>query len=113
MITHLVLMRPRAGLSADDRRAFVRAFERAVRDIPTVRRTRIGRRMIHGAGYEASAPSVEYLAAIDFDDLDGLQTYLGHPAHAEIGDLFGRLLASAIVVDFEVGGIEDAERLVR
>lgn len=113
MITHLVLMRPRPDLTEDDRTAFVRAFERAVRGIPTVRQARIGRRVIHGASYESTAPPLEYVATIDFDDLDGLKTYLHHPAHAELGDLFGSVLASAMVFDFDVGGVDDAARLVR
>lgn len=104
-------MSPRPGLTDDDRRAFVRAFQQAVRDIPTVRAARIGRRVIHGAGYEASAPPLEYVATIDFDNLADLQAYLRHPAHAQLGDLFGKLLASAIVFDFEVGGIDEAARL--
>ena len=41
MVSHVVLMTPRADLSATDRRAFVDAFERALRGIPTVRSVRI------------------------------------------------------------------------
>jgi len=108
MLTHLVLMKPRPDLSAADRAALLDAFERAVREIPTVRNVRIGRRIVHGAGYEAVAPDlVEYLAAIDFDDVGGLQAYLRHPAHDDLGARFGQALSSAMVFDFEVGGIED------
>ena len=108
MVTHLVLMKPRPDLSATDRAALVDAFERAVREIPTVRNVRIGRRIVHGAGYEAAAPDlVEYVAAIDFDDVGGLQAYLRHPAHDDLGARFGQALSSAMVFDFEVGGIED------
>ena len=108
MLTHLVLMKPRPDLSAADRAALVDAFERAVREIPTVRNVRIGRRIVHGAGYEAVAPDlVDYVAAIDFDDVGGLQEYLRHPAHDDLGARFGQALSSAMVFDFEVGGIED------
>lgn len=100
-------MKPRADLPVSDREALVAAFERAVRNIPTVRGVRVGRRIVHGAGYEASAPdSADYVATIDFDDLAGLQTYLRHPAHDELGARFGVSLSSAFVYDFEVGGIE-------
>ena len=107
MLTHIVLMKPRPDLSADARQALVDAFERAIRDIPTVRGVRIGRRVTHGAGYEQTSPDMaDYLAVIDFDDLAGLQAYLRHPAHAELGARFGQSLSGAMVYDFEVGGVE-------
>ncbi|SRR5258708_32132598 len=107
MVSHVVLMKPRPDLTAAARRAFVAAFERAVREIPTVRDVRIGRRVFHGAGYEATAPdTADYLAIIDFDDVAGLDTYLRHPAHEELGARFGESLSAALVYDFEVGGIE-------
>ncbi|HKB11906.1 MAG TPA: Dabb family protein [Vicinamibacterales bacterium] len=105
MVSHVVLMKPRHDLSAADREALVAAFERAARDIPSIRGVRVGRRVAHGAAYEQpDAP--DYLAVIDFDDLAGLKTYLRHPAHDELGTRFGVSLSSASVVDFEVGGIE-------
>ena len=107
MISHIVLMKARADLSARHRAALVDAFERAVREIPTVRDVRVGRRVRHGAGYETSATdAADYVAIIDFDDLAGLQTYLRHRAHVELGVRFGQSLSSGFVYDFEVGGIE-------
>jgi stress responsive alpha/beta barrel protein len=108
MLTHLVLMKPRPDLSAADRGALIDAFERAIREITTVRHVRVGRRVVHGAGYEETAPDIaEYVAVIDFDDLAGLQAYLRHPAHGELGARFGQSLRSAVVYDFEVGGVEE------
>jgi hypothetical protein len=107
MVSHVVLMKPRADLSLTDRQAFIGAFERAIREIPTVRGVRMGRRIKHGAGYEQSAPDTDYLVVIDFDDLNGLQTYLGHPAHEQVATVFGQCLSSASVYDFDVGGGED------
>jgi hypothetical protein len=107
MVTHVVLMKPRPELAAADRQAFIASFERALREIPTIRGVRLGRRVTHGAGYEQVAPDVaDFLATIDFDDLAGLQTYLRHPAHDELGARFGEALSAALVYDFEVGGIE-------
>jgi len=107
VVTHVVLMKPQPDLSEADRDAFIAAFERAVREIPSIRAVRIGRRVTHGAGYEAFArDAADYVALIDFDDLDGLQAYLRHPAHGELGARFGASLSSALVVDFEAGGIE-------
>jgi hypothetical protein len=107
-VYHVVLMKPRPGLPAADRGAFAAAFERALRDIPTVRGTRVGRRVKHGAGYEAVAPdAADYFALIEFDDLAGLQAYLRHPAHQELGTRFGQALSSAMVYDFEEGSAGD------
>jgi hypothetical protein len=105
-ISHLVLMQPRAELTLAARQAFIDAFDRAMHEIPTVRGVRIGRRITHGAGYETSAPTMDYVAIIDFDDLAGLQMYLRHPAHEELGRLFGQSLIGSLVYDFEVGGAE-------
>ena len=106
MVTHLVLMKPRADLTAADRDAFVAAFERAVKEIAGIRGVRIGRRTTFGAGYESTAPEMDFVAMIDFDDLAALQAYLRHPAHAELGARFGQSLSGALVYDLEVGGIE-------
>ena len=113
MIWHVVLMKPRAGISRRERAEFAAAFERAIREIPTVRQVRIGQRVTHGAAYESGMPdSADVLAAIEFDDVAGMQAYLRHPAHDEVGAMFGRLLSSALVYDFEVGGIETLEEIV-
>jgi hypothetical protein len=48
MVSHIVLMKPRADLTPAERQAFVAAFERAVREIPSVRHVRVGRRIVHG-----------------------------------------------------------------
>ena len=48
----------------------------------------------------------DYLAVIDFDDLAGLQAYLRHPAHEELGSKFGQLLSAAMVYDFQAGPLD-------
>jgi hypothetical protein len=109
MVWHLVLIKPRADLSPGDRQAFIDLFNRAVREIPTVREVRVGRRLIHGAAYEVAAPdSADYVASIGFDDLAGLQTYLRHPAHEELAARFYQSLSSALIYDFEMDGSIDS-----
>jgi hypothetical protein len=107
MVSHVVLMKPRANLTAAARTALIDALETAVREISTVRNVRIGRRLLHGADYEAVSPNTaDYLAIIDFDDIAGLETYLRHPSHAELGRRFGESLSAALVYDFEMGGVD-------
>jgi len=107
VISHVVLFRPKPDLSRADRDALVAAFTRAIQEIPTVRGVRSGRRTLHGAGYEQPADFADVLVAIDFDDLTGLQTYLRHPAHEELGARFNQSMASGVVLDFEVGNLLD------
>jgi hypothetical protein len=102
MISHLALMKPRPDLSSEDRERLIAAFERALREIPTVRRVRVGQRITHGAGYDTQMPdAADYLVMIDFEDAEGLATYLRHPAHEDLGARFRDSLAAAFVYDFE------------
>ena len=111
MVWHLVLMTPRPDLSGADQRALLDAFEHACREIPTVRDVHVGRRVTFGAGYEAAMPdTADYVIALAFDNVGGLQTYLQHPAHEELGTRFNQSLTSALVYDFEVGGVEELRR---
>jgi hypothetical protein len=111
VVWHLVLLKARTGLSAEDRQALISAFDKAVREIPTVRDVHLGRRITHGAGYEATAPdAADFMVSIAFDDLPGLQVYLNHPAHQEIGERFSQSVSAASVYDFEVDGVEGLRR---
>ena len=113
MVTHLVLMKPRSDLSPADRRALVDAFERAIREIPSVRDVRVGRRIRHAAGYESAAPdAADFIVQIDFEDLKGLQAYLRHPAHAELGARFGPSVSEALVYDFDMAGADALRSLI-
>jgi stress responsive alpha/beta barrel protein len=113
MISHLVLMKPRPDLSADERQGFIDAFEHALTEIPGVRGVRVGDRVLHGAGYERSAPNMDVITVIDFDDLAGLQAYLRHPAHERLAACFRQSLTAALVYDFQVGGVEELRRIGR
>ena len=107
-------MKPRPDLSAADRERLIVAFERALTEIRAVRHVRVGRRITHGAGYEAGMPdSADYLVAIEFEDVEGLAAYLRHPAHEELGARFTESLAGALVYDFEEIGLKSVRDLLR
>ena len=114
MITHVVLLRPRAGLSAGERAGLADALRAAIETIPTIRRARVGRRGMFGRGYERSMRTdYEFLALLDFDDLAGLTAYLDHPAHEALATRFFQVLDEALMYDFEVeDGVAGLERLV-
>ena len=110
MITHLVLFRPRPDLSAVDRRALADALALALREIPSIRRARIGRRVTHGRPYEAlMRVNYEYAAILEFADLPGLKSYLEHPAHDALAGRFFESVEDALMYDFELS--EGAEKL--
>jgi hypothetical protein len=101
MVTHLVVFKPRPTLSAGERGLLIAAFDQAVQSIPSVRGVRVGQRLRHGAAYEQDAPDVaDFLVAIDFDDLRGLEEYLQHPAHRELGTRFNASIGAALIYDF-------------
>jgi len=112
MIAHVVLFRPRPGLTADGRRRVLAAMLTAARSVPTVRRCRIGRRILHGLpGYEQSMrEDYEYAAVLEFDDEQGLREYLQHPAHADIGLQFTSSAAASLAYDFHLVEADEAER---
>ena len=111
MIAHLVLFKPKADLSLADREALAGALTTAARQIPSVRRVRVGRRVTHGRAYE-QLMRVDYThaAVLEFDDLDGLQAYLQHPAHEDLARRFFLSFEEGLFYDYEL--TEDASRLV-
>jgi len=102
MISHVVMFRPRRDLPQAERDALFNSFQSALVSIPTIRAVRAGRRVSFGAGYDRNdAESPDFIVAIDFDDLSGLQLYLQHPAHAELAARFNQACASTTAYDFE------------
>lgn len=103
MTVHVVLFRPRAGLTADQRTAVARAFELALRDIPVIRRARVGRRLKVGRPYEElMRTDYPYAAIVEFDDAAGLRAYLDHPAHEQLAARFFESFEEALIYDFEL-----------
>jgi Stress responsive A/B Barrel Domain len=108
MIAHVVMFRPKPHLAADERGALVASFSRALREIPSIRHSRVGRRVTHGRGYEQSMrENYEYIALLEFDDVAGLKTYLEHPAHHELAERFFSAFETALMYDYEMsdGGL--------
>jgi hypothetical protein len=101
VIAHLVLFKPKADLSPADREALASALTAAATQIPSVRRVLVGRRVTHGRAYE-QLMRVDYThaAILEFDDLDGLQAYLQHPAHEELARRFFLSFEEGLFYDF-------------
>jgi hypothetical protein len=108
VIVHVVLFQPRAGVTDAQRNRVLDDLRRAATEIPTIRRFRIGRRVLHGLpGYEqAMTDNYEYVAIIEFDDRDGLEAYLRHPAHETAGAHFTTAASRALAYDYEVSELK-------
>jgi stress responsive alpha/beta barrel protein len=103
MVFHIVLFRPKSIIVDSDRRAMFDALRAAATDIPSVRRFHVGSRITHGRPYEQMmTENYPYAAVVEFDDLAGLQTYLNHPRHEELGALFYQLLEAGLVYDYSL-----------
>ena len=103
MIAHVVLFRPKADLDPSSRGELASAFEDAIHAIPSIRRARIGPRVMHGRPYEALMRSnYPYAAVLEFDDLSGLEAYLEHPAHERLASRFFDAFEDALMYDFNL-----------
>ena len=103
MIAHVVLFRPRADLSAQARQALTASFEAALTRIPSIRRARVGRRVVAGRPYDAlMRVDYQYAAVIEFDDRAGLMAYLEHPSHEQLAARFYGAFEEALMYDFEL-----------
>lgn len=114
MITHIVLFRPRAGLSPAERGKLADALRFALETIPSIRRARIGRRVTLGRQYEQlMRVDYEFAALLDFDDVAGLKAYLEHPAHGLLATRFFEAFDEALMYDFELEeGVEAVANLL-
>jgi len=111
VIAHVVLFRPKPDLSAEERRALIDSLAAALRDIPSISRARIGRRIRIGRSYEElTRTDLPYAAILEFDHVDALKAYLDHPAHEEISTRFFAAIADTLIYDFEMEGSADGLR---
>ena len=111
MIAHVVLFRLRTDVPAADRRALVDAYTAALRDIASIRRARIGRRVRVGRAYEEMMQTdFPYAAIFEFDDVVGVRAYLDHAAHEEISKRFFAAMAETLIYDFEMDANADGLR---
>ncbi len=111
MIAHIVLFRVRPDMSQTDRHALIDSFATALREIPSIRRARVGRRVRLGRSYEElTRVDLPYAAILEFDDADGVRSYLDHPAHEAISTRFFAAISDTLIYDFEVEGSAEGLR---
>ena len=104
MITHVVLLQPKAELTEQQRADALETVRRAVSKIPEIRRFHIGRRVKHGLpGYERlMTQDFEFALIVEVEDVDALRRYLQSPAHDALTHLFYSAAAAALAYDYEL-----------
>jgi hypothetical protein len=114
MIVHFVLFRLKPGLRNEERDALAATLSRATREIPSIRRARIGSRVTLGRTYEQlMTTDYSFAAILEFDDRAGLQTYLDHPAHEQLAQRFYASLDAALTYDFEMWESDEGIERIR
>jgi len=114
MIAHVVLFSPKPDLPEAERRALIEALVAAARNIPSIKRFRVGKRVRHWMpGYEQlMRDDFEFAAIVEFEDIEALKIYLAHPSHAVIGQHFTSSASKALAYDYAIVDAADAGKLV-
>lgn len=108
MIAHVVLFRPKPHLADEARQRLVDGFTHAIREIPQIKRARIGRRVTHGRPYEQQMRAdYSYAAVLEFEDVESLKAYLAHGAHEALGAAFYECFEETLIYDYELGEATD------
>lgn len=114
MIVHVVLFRLRPELAEQTRDGLADALLRAAREIPSIRRARVGSRITIGRAYEQlMTTDYAFAAILEFDDLNGLQSYLDHHVHEELAHRFYASVEQALTYDFELWDPEEGVERIR
>jgi hypothetical protein len=96
MIKHIVMWKFRDGVPEADRLEMKRRLEALQGVVPTLLRLEIG---MDAVGGEASKDMVLYS---EFNSLEDLKAYAGHPEHLKVVDVVKPLVCERHVVDYEV-----------
>jgi hypothetical protein len=109
VIQHIVLFTPKTELAASDRRSFAAEVVRILQDCPSATRCVVGRRVEVDAGYQRTFgdKTYQYAAVIEFDDRKALVSYLNHPAHAALGQLFWDSCENSVICEVEQVDLND------
>jgi hypothetical protein len=101
VVEHIVLFKPRAGLTDAQRQTLAATMKEAIRDIPHLRRARFGHRVFTGRPYEQMMRAdYPFVAILEFDDHAALKAYMVHPVHERLGEVFFECFEDALMYDY-------------
>ncbi len=111
MIAHVVLFEPKSSTTMGDRDSFLELMRVALQEIESVRRSFVGLRRKIGAGYEDKVgdSTYSYACVVEFDDESDLKSYLNHPLHVKVGQLFWQHCERTVIVDVDCFWVNDKE----
>ncbi|MCP2635510.1 Dabb family protein [Microbacterium sp. HD4P20] len=96
MIRHVAVFRFAPSFTGAQREEWMAMLRALPGRIPELRSMTVGADLVGG-------PSSHELAIVaDFDDLEGLDAYTRHPAHAEVLKISAPVKVSLATVDFEM-----------
>ena len=96
MIRHVAVFRFAPSFTDPEREEWMAMLRALPAQIPELRGISVGVDLLGG-------PASHELAIVaDFDDLEGLDAYTRHPAHAEVLKVSAPVKVSLAIVDFEV-----------
>jgi hypothetical protein len=104
VIAHVVLFKPKANITPQEKGLFAQSFKDTCTCVQTIRKASIGR-VLSFNSFPAELlgdKTYEFAAYLEFDDLAGLKAYLEHPKHAELAGLFWRFCESTVYADVEM-----------
>lgn len=109
MIAHVVLFEPKNSTTMAERDTFIELLRVTFSEIETVRRSFIGLRRKIGVSYESKVgyTTYSYASVVEFDDVDGLRTYLEHPLHVKVGQLFWQHCDRTMILDVDCFWVND------
>lgn len=90
MFRHIVLVKFKDGLTAEDRANYQRAIEGVAAATPSARSFACGMNVGHGPNHH------DFGAVMDFDDEPAFRAYLASPAHQDYVINFGRPMVERI-----------------
>ena len=96
MIRHVAVFRFTPGFTIEQREHWMSLLRALPDQIPELLSLSVGSDVVRGAA------SHELAIVADFDDLDGLEAYMRHPAHAEVLRISAPVKTSLATVDFEI-----------
>ena len=109
MIAHVVLFEPKSNTTMAERDAFIELLRVTFSDVSTVQRSFIGLRQKIGVSYESKVgeTAYSYASVVEFEDIEGLKTYLEHQLHVKVGQLFWQHCDRTMIVDVDCFWVND------
>jgi hypothetical protein len=113
MIVHLVLLRLRPGIPANEVLAFAKSVAGACKAMPSVEAAWVGPRVDIEAGYGRSFgdSTYDYAAILQFRGRSELLAYLQHPLHADVGRQFWQVCEATVVFEGELFDLKSGNGL--